>query len=146
MYKLTCRLFRQAEYYELLCQTDESYKNLSKELYERSISLRLNSLNITPLYKQLEKLIVSIKTPIKITEKLNFIERSANKYYFTCTKNNGKHHELYIKIAALYTLITHISLIVSKENSEIDTITKAILEKCLISCDTDISFGKGAMY
>lgn len=120
MYKLTCGIFRQAELYELMCQEDIKYKNLSKELYERSISLRLNPRELSPMYDKLQEMIKDIKTPVTITENVKFVSRSGNKYNFNyklkyLTLND---YNLLLRIATIFTLTSHITFILSDEPAD----------------------------
>jgi hypothetical protein len=122
--KLTRRLFRQAQYYELAIIDKSNYNHInkwktkSKKLYEICISLRQNPDKITEYPKHLEKLLEPININRHIMRSYNgsceliLISRSGFNYTYQYSNVNNKNSLINIlKVASSYTFATWISYI-----------------------------------
>lgn len=123
---LAKKLFRQAQIYELYCDSK------CDELYERCISLRQCPSLITKYPEHLEKLIVAYKTEPKITLNMNsmlkFVERTGTRYEYSYKSLNNRF--LMLKLATLFTIAFELNKI-THEN--VNTIFANLLDEMGLS-------------
>lgn len=128
--ELTQKLFRQAQYNELL-GTEQAYTK-SKELYEICISLRQNPQKIKVYPKHLEKLLEDMPVNVPIVDSnytLNLFYRNGYQYVFKYD-NIEKRADFYnaLRVCATVLLSTIVSKLTSEQISYSDYLQKAFPE------------------
>lgn len=137
--KLTRKLFRQAQYYELESKSENI--NKTQQLYEICLSLRQHPHKLTSYQQHLENLLEDLSINKQILNNdsycISFLSRSGSRYRFKYARAK-KHNEIVnsIKIAACCVLFSSVRDI--DDSLIYDFEMKRILEQ--IGCMENITF------